>query len=385
MKNYELRITNENEQTVENNQEPLEILICDDDPADRKLVRAYLQQGEESDKFKLLEAGRADEIQDALGSGGIDIILLDILMPEKSGMVWLKEIVKKKIAPVIMFTGASSEEMAVQALHEGAIDYIPKSRLTADRLLGTIKATLEVWKRQRAEDEKRRLMEDLERFVYTISHDLRAPLFSIQGFVTIVREDIESGESEKVKSDLDYIEKAAKKMSNLLEDTLELSRVGRVANPPEDVPYKEIVQEALEQEAAKIKSNNIEVSVADDFPIVHVDCMRIVEVLVNLIENCVNYMGEQRNPKIDIGYRIEEGETVFFVWDNGIGIDPSQHEKVFGLFYQIEKNDRGTGLGLAIIKRIIEVHSGRVWIESEKSKGCTVCFTLPCVRHSKRL
>jgi signal transduction histidine kinase len=117
--------------------------------------------------------------------------------------------------------------------------------------------------------------------------------------------------------------------------------------------------------------------VAEDFPTVHVDRMRIVEVLVNLVTNSITYMGEQPRPKINIGYRVDEEEPVFFVRDNGIGIDPSQHEKVFELFYQIKKNNKGTGAGLAIVKRIIEVHEGRIWIEPEKGKGCTVCFTLP--------
>jgi len=103
--------------------------------------------------------------------------------------------------------------------------------------------------------------------------------------------------------------------------------------------------------------------------------MRIVEVLVNLIENSINYMGEQRHSEIEIGYRVDD--EVFFVRDNGIGIDPGQHEKVFELFYRVDRSSEGSGAGLAIVKRIIEVHGGRIWIESEKGKGCTMCFTLP--------
>jgi signal transduction histidine kinase len=98
---------------------------------------------------------------------------------------------------------------------------------------------------------------------------------------------------------------------------------------------------------------------------------------VNLITNSVKYRDEQRTPKIEIGYRVEGEDTVFFVKDNGIGIDPSQHEKVLDLFYQVDSSGNGTGAGLAIVKRIIEVHGGRMWIESEMSKGCTICFTLP--------
>ena len=105
--------------------------------------------------------------------------------------------------------------------------------------------------------------------------------------------------------------------------------------------------------------------------------MRITEVLVNLIENSIKYMGWQANPEIEIGQRIDGEDKTFFVRDNGIGIDPSQHDKVFELFYKVDKKSEGTGAGLAIVKRIIEVHGGCIWIESEIGQGCTVCFTLP--------
>jgi len=244
----------------------------------------------------------------------------------------------------------------------------------------------DITERKQAEGERERLLKELDakttemnRFTYTVSHDLRSPLVTVQGFVEMLREDLERNEKEKVESDLKFIENSATKMDLLLTDTLKLSRIGRVTNPPEDVPFGEIVQETLEQTAQQIKSSRLEISMVEDFPAVHVDQMRIVEVLVNLITNSINYMGEQPHPKIDIGYRIDDSETVFFVQDNGIGIDKSQHEKVFELFYTADKRGKGTGAGLAIVKRIIEVHNGRIWIESEKGKGCTVCFTLPVV------
>ena len=220
---------------------------------------------------------------------------------------------------------------------------------------------------------------EMEQFTYTVSHDLRSPLITVQGFVEMLREDLGRNEKEKVESDLKYIESSIEKMGRLLADTLELSRIGRMVNPPEDAPFGEIVKDALEQIAGEIKSNNIEVFVADDLPVVHVDRMRIAEVLMNLIGNSINYRDEQQHSRIDIGYRVdrESRETVFFVKDNGIGIDKSQHEKVFELFYKVGTSSKGTGAGLAIVKRIIEAHNGRIWIESEEGKGCTVCFTLP--------
>jgi len=259
--------------------------------------------------------------------------------------------------------------------------YNPKGELIA-----AIETLQDITERKQAEEDRERLLNELEaknveleRFTYTVSHDLRSPLVTIQGFVEMLRVDLEQNEVEKMRSDLKYIADSATKMDRLLSDTLQLSRIGRVTNPPEDVPFGAIVQDALEQTTEQIKSSGVEVSVAKDFPTVRVDRMRIVEVLVNLTVNSINYMGEQPQSKIDLGYRVEgeSKETVFFVKDNGIGIDPSQHEKVFELFYKEDSSSKGTGAGLAIVKRIIEVHNGRIWIESEKGKGCTVCFTLP--------
>jgi signal transduction histidine kinase len=105
--------------------------------------------------------------------------------------------------------------------------------------------------------------------------------------------------------------------------------------------------------------------------------MRIVEVMVNLIENSIKYMGDQAHPEIKIGYRLENGLCTFFVKDNGMGIDPSQFDKVFELFYKVNDKSEGTGAGLAIVKRIIEVQGGRIWVESEKGMGSSFCFNLP--------
>jgi len=243
---------------------------------------------------------------------------------------------------------------------------------------------MDLTERKRAEEERDRILKELEaknaaldRFTYTVSHGLRSPLVTIQGFTSMLQNDLERDNKEKAATDLQYITKAATKMDCLLRDTLQLSRIGRIANPPEDVPFGAIVQDALEQTAEQIKSSGVEVSVAEDLPTVHVDRMRIAEVLVNLIGNSIRYRGEQPHPKIDIGCRVEGQETVFFVKDNGIGIDKTEHEKVFELFYRVNARGEGTGAGLAIVKRILEVHGGRIWIESELGKGCTVCFILP--------
>jgi PAS domain S-box-containing protein len=226
-------------------------------------------------------------------------------------------------------------------------------------------------------EELARKNAEMERFIYTVSHDLRTPLISVSGFLGFVEQDAQKGDLDRLKNDLRIANEAVTKMDRLLLETLELSRIGRVANLPEDVPFGEIVEDALGQTSERIRSKGCKVSVAQNLPVVQVDRMRIAEVLVNLIENNIKYTGLQANPEIEIGQRIDGEDRIFFVRDNGIGIEPSQHEKVFGLFYKVNSKSEGTGAGLAIVKRIIDVHGGRIWIESELGKGCTVCFTLP--------
>jgi PAS domain S-box-containing protein len=157
---------------------------------------------------------------------------------------------------------------------------------------------LEIADRKRAQMERELLIKELEskncemeRFIYTVSHDLRSPLVTIHGFVGFLRKDLEMGSQEKVEDDLKKIGDAAVRMDRLLCDTLELSRIGRVAEPPEDIAFGDIVSEALDQLSEKLRSGGVEVSIAGNLPVVYVDRLRIAEVLTNIIENSIKYMG----------------------------------------------------------------------------------------------
>jgi signal transduction histidine kinase len=122
----------------------------------------------------------------------------------------------------------------------------------------------------------------------------------------------------------------------------------------------------------------VEVAVAPGLPTVTGDRPRLVQVVQNLIDNAVKFMGAQSAPRIEIGARQDGGETVFYVRDNGAGIDPRYHEKVFGLFDQLDHDAEGTGMGLSLAQRIVETHGGRIWVESEgQGHGSTFCFTIP--------
>lgn len=221
--------------------------------------------------------------------------------------------------------------------------------------------------------------EELERFTYTVSHDLRSPLVTIHGFLGYLKQDVKSGDLTRFDKDLARIANAVDKMQTLLNELLELSRIGRITNPPEDVSFEEIVQETAGILSGPLEAGSIHLKVIGQFPIVHVDRLRIFEVLQNLVGNSIKFMGKQLHPTIEIGTNgiDTDGKPIFFVRDNGIGIEPKYHERIFGLFNRLDPSIEGTGIGLTLVKRIIETHGGHIWIESELGKGATFLFTLP--------
>jgi PAS domain S-box-containing protein len=220
---------------------------------------------------------------------------------------------------------------------------------------------------------------ELERFTYTVSHDLKSPLVTITGFLGYLESDALKGNIDKVKTDIARISNAARKMENLLNDLLELSRIGRLMNPPENVPFDEIVGEALEHVRGRIESGNVQIDVQTGLPIIHGDRERLIEVMQNLLENAAKYTSGCPDPYAEIGTRgLDEHQyPILFVRDNGIGIASEYHEQVFGLFNKLNPQIEGTGIGLTLVKRIIEIHGGRIWIESSPGNGATFLFTLP--------
>jgi PAS domain S-box-containing protein len=218
---------------------------------------------------------------------------------------------------------------------------------------------------------------ELERFTYTVSHDLKSPLVTINGFLGYLERDAETGNIERLKNDMRRIQDAVNRMHRLLSELLELSRIGRLMNQPENIPFDDLVREVLDIVHGRLEARRISVHTQPDLPVVHGDRQRLIEVLQNLIDNAAKFMGSQVDPRVEIGWRgEEEGRPIFFVKDNGIGIAPEYHERIFGLFNKLDTKTDGTGIGLALVKRIVEVHGGRIWVESEAGRGATFCFTL---------
>jgi signal transduction histidine kinase len=245
------------------------------------------------------------------------------------------------------------------------------------------RAEQEIEARKKLEKERELLIQELKlknqelnRFAITVSHDLKTPLITISGYLGYLERDARTGNYDRLEKDITQINSAAKKMGRLVDQILDLSRIGRIINPPREVPFGEIVQEAVKLSEGPLSARQVKVRVEPELPIVYVDRVRLVQVVQNLITNGIKFMGEQPNPCIEIGMDTVNGQDTFFVRDNGIGIDQQDQSKIFELFNKLDPSTDGTGIGLALVQRIIEVHGGKIWVQSEPGKGSTFFFTL---------
>jgi PAS domain S-box-containing protein len=243
-------------------------------------------------------------------------------------------------------------------------------------ILGNI---ADITKQKGIEEELRKINEELENFVNIVSHDLKTPIISVQGFASRLLKKRGDKMEAKERKYLEQIRASADRMELLVSDLLSLSRVGRVVSTFKEVPSLEIVKSTVSSLRDRLKKNHIELVVGENLPTIYCDGERIYQVFENLLSNAVKFVGETGNPKIEVGYEDKGAFHQFYVMDNGIGIDAKYHRKIFEMFHRLKevKEEEGSGLGLAIVARIIDHHGGKVWVESEKAKGATFYFTLP--------
>ncbi len=394
------------------------ILIMEDDAVVRRSVAAYLEDRE----FDVLQAENGRVGLQMFHDANPDLTMVDLRMPELDGLAVLAEVAKTAPdSPIIVVSGTGVIADAVQALHLGAWDYVLKPIEDMEILLHSVERSLErarlkqqdreyqaqlekdvmqrtaeleaankllvreIADRKLAQKEREELIvnlesqnAELERFTYTVSHDLKTPLVTIKWLLGSLKDDVIEKDTDDILQDIERIGDAADTVLRLLADLLELSRIGRVVNPPEQVSMEDLTGEMLATLASQIAEKNVEIEISPQLPVVYGDRSRLGEIIQNLVENAVRYMGEQTEPRVTVGARTDGDDTVCFVKDNGMGIDPRYHDKIFGLFDRLDKNSEGNGVGLALVKRIIEVHGGRLWVESEgANQGSTFCFTLP--------
>ncbi len=168
-------------------------------------------------------------------------------------------------------------------------------------------------------------------------------------------------------------------MEAFVSDLLTLARVGRVAAAYEQVSSSAILEEIEARIRGRLEDKGVEFVVAKDLPLIYVDRQKISQVFENLIVNAIKFSATVGGPRVEVGYADEGKSHHFFVKDNGIGIAPKNHRKIFEMFFRLNEIDdkEGTGIGLTIVENIVTGHGGKVWVESEKGRGATFHFTVP--------
>ena len=232
---------------------------------------------------------------------------------------------------------------------------------------------------QRREEALRLSNQELENFTYAVSHDLQTPLRGIHGFADLLLKRMKDRLDPRELHYVERIQAGAKRMAEMVNDLLEYSRIERVTHPFGDVPMGDVLAQSLKDIRDVVRKTHTGIDIEKPLPVVWADRVRMGQVWTNLLTNAIKYAKDGVAPKIAIRWSETPQEFVFMVQDNGIGIAPEFHARVFGLFHRLHTDEayEGTGVGLAIVKRIVDFCKGRIWIESAEGHGSTFFFTVP--------
>lgn len=400
----------------------MKALVVDDNTENISLLETLLK----AHGYEVATAADGLEALEQLKQEPVDLIISDILMPKMDGYQLCREVKCNEALqdiPFVFYTATyTTEKDKAFALSLGACRFVIKPTDPADfiaiiqdvvvnkveQLNGSGEVTIEeetgylrehqqrlikkledkIVALEDSEERSRNLIIELtrkqaemERFTYTVSHDLKTPLVSILNFIGQLEMDSENGDQEQVKDDLAFIQSAALNMNNLLRDLLQLTCAGRAISEPQPVALLSLVAQVKQEMDCLLRDVELRISMPADPVVVSGDPVRLGEVLQNLLENAVKFTKDKPKPMIEIGCTVNEEVVTCFVRDNGIGIPSAYQEKIFGLFEKLAPKEDGTGIGLAIVRRIVEEHGGRIWVESAGTGfGSKFLFTLPTIR-----
>ncbi|HEV2270751.1 MAG TPA: response regulator [Steroidobacteraceae bacterium] len=368
------------------------LLVVDDEAAQvEALCRTLEDEGYSVMGFTGTGAALA-----ALRGGCFDIVLTDLTMPGMDGIAFLNAAreIDPGLAGIVM-TGHGSIATAVEAMKAGALDYIlkPFDLRMILRVLARTQAMLRLRRENAALLERlsARTVEleaanrdlsvanrELEAFGDSVSHDLRAPLRTIDGLLRVVQEDFGAAFPPEAHRHIEAISAQAARMSELIEDLLRLSRLGREPLQKQAVDVRALVLEVVGELRAAEEARHLDITVAD-LPPAQADPSLLRQVWVNLVANALKFTRRRERALIEIGSGTRDGQKLYSIRDNGAGFDPRRAERLFGIFQRLHaaKDFEGTGVGLSIARRIIERHGGTIWAEGEPDQGAAFHFTLP--------
>lgn len=365
----------------------ISLLIVDDEAAQMKALCHTLEQ---EDYVTSGFTSTTDALA-ALRQQAFDLLLTDLQMPGMNGIELLTaaRAIDGDLVAIVM-TGHGTLDTAIEAMKAGALDYIQKpfklsavlpvlERALTVRRLRVEKALLERRVHERTEELKAANRE-LEAFSYSVSHDLRAPLRTVSGYAEMLLTDHLAQLPEEAQRLLRNVNAGAQRMNELINDLLRLSQLGRQPLSKERVLLGELARQVLDGLSETYAGRKVEVTIAE-VPPCSGDVALLRQVLVNLLSNALKFTRQCDTARIEVGWQAADGALTCYVKDNGTGFDMKYADKLFGVFQRLHRVDEfeGTGVGLSIVKRIVERHGGRIWVEAAPNQGATFSFSLPNV------
>jgi two-component system, NtrC family, sensor kinase len=389
---------------------PMRILTVDDSPTYLHEVAAQLRQ----EGYDVVPARSGEEALELLAVQSVDCILLDLVMPGLSGQETCRRIKGTpawRDIPLIMHTALEAQDDMIEGINAGADDYVAKSS-DLDVLRARVRAQL---RRKQFEDENRSIREqllqkelevvaansarelaetratfveqlerknrELEAFSYSVSHDLRAPLRSIDGFSQLLLVKHAGSLDAEAQEFLRFVRESAQRMGELIDDLLLLSRVGRAEISCGRIDLSSMARIVAEELKKNDPDRQVTLRIQDQL-LVEADSRLMRVAFENLIGNAWKFTAKVSEPRIEVGAYQKGGDTVFFIRDNGAGFDMEYADNLFRPFQRLhsESDFPGTGIGLATVHRIIDRHSGRIWAESAVGQGASFYFTIPAIK-----
>ena len=355
--------------------EYIEVLIVDDNANDRQNLEDMITSEKEI-VFQISNADRLAACFKQIKTGGIDLVLLDLFLPESKGLETLRRVRKKAPElPIIVLTRLDDKTTGIEAVREGAQDYLIKGDYDSKLLHHSIRYAIE---RKRVDIKLQNYAAELEssneeyrRFAYVVSHDLRAPLRAMQGFSNTLLQRYSDKLDDTGQGYVRRIANAALRMDELIQDLLVYSRITTTDIQITRINLEESIDKALEQVEGEIKERQAHITIQRPLPQAFGNVSTLAQIVVNLVTNGIKFIAPEVKPDIRIWSEIFQDRVRLWVEDNGIGIEQENQEKIFQVFERLHGTEAypGTGIGLAIVNKGVQRLVGHVGLESEPGSG----------------
>jgi signal transduction histidine kinase len=366
---------------------PLQILLVEDNAGDARLLREMFSK-ESPDSFELTHVTRMHDAEVHLAKGGVDVVLLDMGLPDGHGLETLRR--AHAAAPdvvMIVLTGLEDEVLAAEAIKEGAQDYLIKGQIENRALPRALRHAIERHRMQAEADVMRiQQLQLRDQFLSHVSHELRSPLTSIYSFSTIIADGL-AGETTPQQNDyLQIILRNVRQLKSMIEDLLEVTQAqaGKLSVELEPVSLYGAMVDTVDtlQGAAVAKEIDLSLQSSAPLPLAYADPTRLRQVLIILLDNAVKFT--PAGGRVTVDARVFEDDAGFLqveVSDTGCGISPEVTEHIFERLYQVtdpgREGRKGLGLGLHIAKELVTRQGGKIWVSSEPNQGSHFFFSVP--------